>query len=216
MRKVSFDFDHTLSNLEMQHFAYNLINLGIEVWVCTARCSNEDKLYDNWGNEDLYTVTDKLKIPRNRIIFCNYEEKRPFLEAEGFEWHLDDDYLVINSLRDSFVPGIHCLKNGWLEKCIKILNIYEMNNKDYDERLRIVQGLHKDFVQVETNFVQVDTQDVVELDVIVKEIPTGKFFSTKMFTDTANPDRDLRECNVPEFPLFKEVFPKIVTTTIYV
>ena len=67
MKRVSFDFDHTLSSLKIQHFAHSLIKQGIEVWICTARHSNENKLVDNWGNEDLFFVTDFLKIPQEQI-----------------------------------------------------------------------------------------------------------------------------------------------------
>ncbi len=215
MKRVSFDFDHTLSSLKIQHFAHSLIKQGIEVWICTARHSNENKLVDNWGNEDLFFVTDFLKIPQEQIIFCNYEEKRPFLEAESFEWHLDDDYMVINSLRDSFVPGIHCLQKGWMDKCIKILNLYKMNELSYEERLNILRGLHKDFVIIDTIFEGVEF-DIVELTVIVKEMSTGKFFSTTFYqdTDTTNP-KGWFEVNVAESPIYKEVFPKTVTKVIY-
>lgn len=215
-RRVSFDFDHTLDKLDVQHLAYNLIQLGIEVWVCTARHSNENKLVDSWGNEDLFLVTDRLGIPRDRIIFCNYEDKRPFIEAERFEWHLDDDFMVINSLRDSFVPGIHVLQKGWMDKCIKILNLYEMNNLDHAERMRIVSDSHAGFESIDSAIVN-SHFNIVEVRVVVKEKATGKYFASNFFQDIEvdNNRRDWSEINVPEAPIFREVFPKSVTTIIY-
>lgn len=215
MKRVSFDFDHTLSNVEMQRLAYTLIGLGVEVWVCTARCSSEDKMYDNWGNEDLFLVTDSLKIPRNRIIFCDYEEKLPFLEAEGFIWHLDDDNVVIRSLKHSYVKGIHCLQKGWLDKCIKLLNLYEMNNLDYAERMRIVSDSHTGYESISSEVVGGEF-NIVEVEIVVEEKATGKFYKSNFFQDVdVENAKDWTEVNVPEAPIFREVFPKTITTVIY-
>jgi hypothetical protein len=41
MKKVSFDFDSTLSRDDVQEFTSELINLGFDVWVVTSRFSNE-------------------------------------------------------------------------------------------------------------------------------------------------------------------------------
>ena len=215
MKRVSFDFDHTLSTLEAQCLAYSLIQLGVEVWVCTARCASEDKMYDNWGNEDLFSVTDSLDIPRNRIIFCNYEEKRPFLEAEGFIWHLDDDNMVVRSLNRSFVKGIHCLQKGWLDKCINLLNLYEMNNLSFADRMRIVNDTHADYDHIKSEVVGGEF-NIVEVELVVKEKSTGKFLKTNFFQDVNIDDqKDFTEVNIPEAPIFREVFPYEVTTIIY-
>lgn len=215
MKKVSFDFDCTLSEIAVQKLAYTLIQNGIEVWVCTARASSEDKMYDNWGNEDLFKVTDSLKIPRNRIIFCDYEEKRPFLEAEGFVWHLDDDNLVIRSLKHSFVKGIHCLQKGWLDKCIKFLNLYEMNNLSFSERMKIVTDSHPDYSSISSEIVGGEF-NIVEVEIVIQEKATGKFYKSNFFQDVnVDNNKDFGEINVSEAPIFREVSPKTISITVY-
>jgi len=93
-KRVSFDFDSTLNRKDIEDFAFSLIRKGIEVWVCTSR-DHEDNQPD-WiisgtiskrGNDDLYKVTDKLKIPRERIIFTNHQFKSEFLD-KSFLWHI--------------------------------------------------------------------------------------------------------------------------------
>ena len=37
MKKVSFDFDGTLSRLDVQKYAKSLIEQGFEVWIVTSR-----------------------------------------------------------------------------------------------------------------------------------------------------------------------------------
>ena len=214
-RKVCFDFDHTLSELAVQHLAYRLIGLGIEVWVCTARHSDGNKVVEDWGNEDLYQVTDTLGIPRDRIIFCNYEDKKPYLEAEGFVWHLDDDFMVVRSLRHSFVKGVHVLNRGWMDKCIKLLNLYEMNNVYFEERMKIINDTHPGFEHVDSLEVS-QNFNIVEVMVVVKDKATSKFYASNIFQDI-NPDntKDFSEINTPEAPVFREVFPKSITTIVY-
>lgn len=112
--KVSFDFDHTLSTYEAQKLAYLLLKAGVEVFVCTARDSNQDKKIATWENADLYRVTDFLGIPRENIIFTGYEDKRPYLEKAGIDVHLDDDNMVITSVNKSNkLKGVHYLRPDW-------------------------------------------------------------------------------------------------------
>ena len=112
-RKVSFDFDGTLSLISVQSYAKELIERGIEVWVCTSRRNGK-----NYDNEDLFKVTDKLKISRDKIIFTNYEDKSGFL-TEDFIFHLDDCWntnIIINS--KTSILGINVFGNrNWKGDC---------------------------------------------------------------------------------------------------
>lgn len=127
--KVSFDFDATLSKKKAQDFAAKLISEGHEVWVHTTRSKEEDQPF--WiingvkrkrGNDDLFEVTDRLGIPRERIVFTNHEFKAGFLEKKDFVMHLDDDWLEIKELLNTDVKGISVFGNpNWQEEAEKLL-----------------------------------------------------------------------------------------------
>lgn len=129
--KVSFDFDSTLNRPDIMDFCKSLIERGIEVWVCTSR--SHEKNQPDWiingrkfkrGNDDLYEITDKLSIPRERIIFTNHELKSEFLD-DSFIWHLDDDWVEIQEINGvGKVRGISQFANdNWKSDCKKMLNI---------------------------------------------------------------------------------------------
>jgi len=48
MRKVSFDFDSTLSRKDVQDFAKKLVSEGYEVWIVTSRFDDETGMSKNW------------------------------------------------------------------------------------------------------------------------------------------------------------------------
>ena len=91
--KVSFDFDGTLSRTDVQIYAKSLIDNGIDVWICTSRLEPSKAHREDW-NDDLFLVSDKLKIPREKIIFTNLTDKSQILKDHNFIWHLDDYYIV--------------------------------------------------------------------------------------------------------------------------
>lgn len=124
--KVSFDFDHTLSTYEAQKLAYLLLQDGVEVYVCTARNSSEDKVIASWENADLFKVTDYLGIPRENIIFTGYDDKYPYLEKAGIDVHLDDDNMVIVSInKNSKLKGIHYLRSDWKDQMQKVFRDHD-------------------------------------------------------------------------------------------
>ena len=124
--KVSFDFDSTLSKLIIQKYAKELIERGLEVWICTSRLENKHAPNLNW-NDDLFLVADALKIDREKIIFTNnsktQKEKSDFLNGKGFVWHLDDCWLDLSYIKtNSDLIGISCFGNkNWKEDCEKLL-----------------------------------------------------------------------------------------------
>ena len=124
--KVSFDFDSTLSRPIIQKYAQELINKGIEVWICTSRVDDEEAL-KRWKlsghNDDLFLVAAELKIPKERIIFTNYNNKVDFLRDKNFIWHLDDDVIELSFFKGEKTTGISCYATTtWKEKCEKLLN----------------------------------------------------------------------------------------------
>lgn len=134
MRKVSFDFDGTLTEKIVQDYAKCLINKGFHIYICTFRTKEyNDSLFrivdkSTPANSDLYKVTDKLGIPRENIIFTEMAEKSEFLD-DSFIWHLDDDWTVIKDLElNSKVKGVDVLQPKWKEQCNEILNLCQSKN----------------------------------------------------------------------------------------
>ena len=133
MKKVSFDFDSTLSLRLVQDYAKSLINRGYDLWVVTSRLPNgSDPKYKQHGmwveidNSDMFEVTDRLGIKREQIIFTSHRKKSEIINEMGIEFlfHLDDDWTELNHInRETKTQGVSCFgTSGWKQKCNKILN----------------------------------------------------------------------------------------------
>jgi len=128
--KASFDFDGTLSRDDVEVYAKELINRGIEVWIVTSRLSEEDiaKSFQpgqrpNW-NHDLWETVERLGIPREQVEFTAHIDKIVFLKGRDFVFHLDDDIYELIEIMNS---GDSCqpLNVGyfsWRENCEEALN----------------------------------------------------------------------------------------------
>lgn len=126
MNKVSFDFDGTLALEIVQEYALELLDRGIDVWVVTSRYkAGNYPMNPQFKNEDLFEITDKLNISRNKIVFTEWVDKWYYFKNEpNFKWHLDDydiELLGINSYTK--VKGIHVEDSNWKNDCEKYLNL---------------------------------------------------------------------------------------------
>ena len=125
--KVSFDFDGVLSTKEsVRNYAKELINHGIEVWICTARYEDGSKnaFWGNTSNDDLYDTALKCGIPFSNIIFTNMEDKSSYLEKLKPLWHLDDDGYILRDIHEnSSIRPIDVYSTTWKEQCEELLNI---------------------------------------------------------------------------------------------
>lgn len=129
MKKVSFDFDSTLTRTDVQKFAKDLIDSGlVDVWICTSRFDN-NRLINKDSNNDLFKLVDELGISKNNIIFTNFEDKANYLN-DDFIWHLDDDHDELDEInKRGKTIGISVFGNNvWRNKCIKFL-INNINGK---------------------------------------------------------------------------------------
>jgi len=131
-KKVSFDFDSTLDKTLVQDYAKSLINKGYDIWVITSRYPpGTNPLYSKRGimveidNSDLFEVTDKLGITRDKIIFTSHQLKSEVINDFHLEFlfHLDDDWVEINHINsETTTRGISCFgTSGWKQKCNKLL-----------------------------------------------------------------------------------------------
>lgn len=126
--KVSFDFDGTLEQKEVQDYAKQLLEEGIEVWVVTTRWdeNHKHKYPMNATLDDLWEVVDRLGIPRWRVRFTCMEWKFTYLKGTEFIWHLDDnedEYYKArqNCGKDCTVPMINVTSYYWKDKCEELL-----------------------------------------------------------------------------------------------
>ena len=129
---VTFDFDKTLSRPDVQEYASALIARGIDVWVLTRRYDNlhihkyeaHNLSKDEWNNDDVWEVVDRLGIPRWKVHFTNMEWKSDYLLGTNVLWHLDDDYMELSNIKYSGCKtiGIQVVSGGWKRKCERLLN----------------------------------------------------------------------------------------------
>ena len=129
--KISFDFDSTLSRVDIQDLAFKFINKGFEVWCVTSRLSNEQspkyKIKGIWvehDNSDLFNVCDKIGINKGKIHFTNGKDKFEFIKENNFVFHLDDDAHEIELINKyTFTKGILLQPYNCWEK--QILTYYK-------------------------------------------------------------------------------------------
>lgn len=136
--KVSFDFDGTLQLSEVQRYAQELIEKGIEPWITTTRWDEEHiHKYAEIGNSqvlnhnDLYTIAETLNIPKEHIWFTNMQYKANYLKDKDFKWHLDDNPDEIQLMIEigCKVPGVCYSFPGWKEICDTIISKHLNNEK---------------------------------------------------------------------------------------
>ena len=116
--KVSFDFDGTLDRPVLQEYAKELLARGIEVWIVTARLSDEEAPSDSW-NLDLYKVAIEVGIDLNNVVFTPHKDKYHFFKGKDFVWHVDDSWTEIGLInRFTKMRGISVFGTCmWKEKC---------------------------------------------------------------------------------------------------
>ena len=128
-KKISIDFDGTLSRKDVQTFVKQLVCEGHEVWIVTSRFDNIEGLSHNWNwvpnqNEKLFRVAEEIGILESQIKFTNMVPKIDFLLGKGFHFHLDDDE---SELFDIIQSGDDCKPlnvghSDWEYFCREILN----------------------------------------------------------------------------------------------
>jgi hypothetical protein len=130
---VSFDYDKTLSRLEVQEYAAELIERGYNVHVVTARYSELQK--HRWKasphNEDLWEVIDKLGIPHRNVHFTNMDIKSNlFKHTPHVLFHLDDDAVELLMIANyTSVPAINSLEADFKEQCEYYLSKHKLKEQ---------------------------------------------------------------------------------------
>ena len=135
-KKVSFDFDDCLDDLQVQQYCRELKERGIDVWICTARTPsvlNGESIGDsiNYGwNTDVFRMCAELDIPDDHVIMTDCGMKSDHLRGKGFIWHLDDmKPNIIDVTKNSDCIGVlyqPWKPDEWKNKCELLLK----QNKD--------------------------------------------------------------------------------------
>jgi hypothetical protein len=125
MKKVSFDFDGTLSRIDVQNYAKSIIDKA-ELWITTSRFEDVSRYDFNATHADLYDIAERVGIPKDRIIFTNMTEKVYILDGRAFVWHLDDDRFELKLLQEGPANGIICpigisVNGNFVPKCDRLL-----------------------------------------------------------------------------------------------
>lgn len=120
---VTFDFDGTLSRMDVQEYFLELLERGIDCWVLTSRYDelHKHRYPKNPTNDDLWEIIDELNLPRYKVRFTNMELKATYLEPTDVLFHIDDDFVELNEImRNTKVTAISVYGN-WKNKCERIL-----------------------------------------------------------------------------------------------
>jgi len=106
MKKISFDFDGTLSQHfdgqlnpfenDVRNMIKRLINDGHDVHIVTRRYGNPMLT----ENRVVYEVAEILGLNRNNIHFTNREWKYKTINELGIEYHIDDDMTDIQYIKN--------------------------------------------------------------------------------------------------------------------
>lgn len=123
MKKISFDFDDTLSRPIVQDIAKKLIKWNYDVYITTSRYEDVSKyLRPNATNDDLFKIAEELNIDKSKIRFTNFEDKYIFLK--DFYIHLDDDWIELNMINSKTkCIGISVYGTSkWKHKLMKLIN----------------------------------------------------------------------------------------------
>jgi hypothetical protein len=103
MKRISFDFDGTLSEPHIQAVAKRAIQDGHKVYITTARFKHSAFPFIN---KDLHQIAESIGISPTRIRFTDGTEKNQWLH--DFDIHFDDCHLQLQSIKETN-PTITCI-----------------------------------------------------------------------------------------------------------
>lgn len=95
---ISFDFDNTLENPELQDVAYDFIAGGNTVFIITSRFEK----HDAYDNQDIIHVAKVLGIKPWHIIFTNGKSKADAIAQNNISIHFEDCPTECKELKDFF------------------------------------------------------------------------------------------------------------------
>ena len=96
-RRISFDYDETLTNPRVQQIARERISRGDDVYIISAR---QNKLY-------MLPLAKKLGIPSDRVFATGSNNRKVYkIAALNIDTHYDNNQTVIDKLKNLSIRGI--------------------------------------------------------------------------------------------------------------
>lgn len=92
-KKVSFDFDNTLSTKQGQDKALQLQSEGKTIYIVTRRQSSM--------SGEVYKIADKLGIPHSRVYFTNGKMKWETIKRLNIGTHYDNNQEEIDLINEN-------------------------------------------------------------------------------------------------------------------
>lgn len=92
MKKISFDFDDTLTKRSIKKLAAGLVQKGHDVWIVTSRKVHPTR------NAIVFETAFKLGIPKEKIVFVGDWKVKYFVNNQDFDYHIDDYWVEIDSI----------------------------------------------------------------------------------------------------------------------
>ena len=111
---------------DVEQFAKRLVNSDIEVWIVTSRLGFGREPNPHW-NDDVFETAEHIGIPKEQIHFCNMVNKSEFLKDKGFLFHLDDDSIELDFIREdtNVFPVLKGeINDSWLTTCNDLIRIF--------------------------------------------------------------------------------------------
>ena len=88
--KISFDFDDTLENFNVQKVAKDLKTLGYDVCILTTRYSDTSRYNFECSNDEVFEAAKACGI--TEVNFTEYEWKYTCIDNYHIDIHIDDNY----------------------------------------------------------------------------------------------------------------------------
>ena len=127
IKRISFDFDGTLSKQEVYAVALMLLEDNYTLYIITKRFDYPQK-HQKAANEDVKEVARKLRIPKDHLIFTNGLSKSKFIKKHEIILHLDNNLNEISDIDEN----ANCelvyvgLGSSWLRNLFKKLIRYQL------------------------------------------------------------------------------------------
>lgn len=129
MKKISFDFDGTLSFIDdkiecmkhIQDFCKSLTYAKQhDIFIITRRYGPSSGYTEH---KEVYTLAEKLKINPKNIIFTNRKYKYETIKVLNIDIHIDDDIQDIEFIiKHTTCKTVDSLDRAWKEKFETLIN----------------------------------------------------------------------------------------------
>ena len=141
-KKVSFDFDDTLTQRKWQLKAMQLKDEGYTVYIVTRRQSS--------ASAEVYKIADEVGIPHSRVYFTNGKMKWETIKRLGIGKHYDNNEDEIRLINENTEARGELIKEN-KKSMIYNYKFQSLDIKDVDAKQGIVSGYFSAFGNVDSD-----------------------------------------------------------------